>query len=362
MRSRCFLLLLGLLTAFAASPGRAGEGNGVAGQRPGDAGALPPRFREITPELEQAVQGGLRFLAGAQKRDGSWRGGDYPVAVTALCGLAFLATGSTPAGGEHAQTVREAITYLRRRQQRSGLFAEAGGSRPMYGHGFTLLFLAECCGMTARETSLSRSAREEERDIRKRLRAAVRLIEESRSVDGGWYYTPGSGEDEGSVTITQIQGLRAARNAGIYVPKVVIDGATDYVRRSQDPDGGVRYTVHYGRSSLALTAAGLAVLFGAGDYDSRHVALASGYVRAHLGDAGPSGPHFYYTQLYAAQAMFQLGGTDWETYFPRIREELLARRSRRGGSWDSNYGRPYATAIAILVLSLPYRYLPSFAR
>jgi hypothetical protein len=30
---------------------------------------------------------------------------------------------------------------------------------------------------------------------------------------GGWYYSPDSDRDEGSVTVTQIQGLRAARNA-----------------------------------------------------------------------------------------------------------------------------------------------------
>ena len=32
------------------------------------------------------------------------------------------------------------------------------------------------------------------------------------------------------------------------------------------------------------------------------------------------------------------------------------------GVWTSSYGTPYATAIAILILALPYRYLPSTTR
>jgi len=34
-------------------------------------------------------------------------------------------------------------------------------------------------------------------------------------------YTPGTG-DEGSVTVTQVQALRAARNAGFLVPRAVV--------------------------------------------------------------------------------------------------------------------------------------------
>ena len=50
---------------------------------------------------------------------------------------------------------------------------------------------------------------------------------------GGWGYVSaadGSDFDEGSVTITQVQGLRAARNAGIVVPKSIIDKSQEYLK------------------------------------------------------------------------------------------------------------------------------------
>ena len=47
---------------------------------------------------------------------------------------------------------------------------------------------------------------------------AIVLISRSQSRDGGWLYTPDDAGDEGSVTITQVQALRACRDAGISVP------------------------------------------------------------------------------------------------------------------------------------------------
>ena len=43
------------------------------------------------------------------------------------------------------------------------------------------------------------------------LTRAVKLITRSQSSAGGWLYTPDSNGDEGSVTVTQIQALRACR-------------------------------------------------------------------------------------------------------------------------------------------------------
>ena len=57
----------------------------------------------------------------------------------------------------------------------------------------------------------------------------------------------GQGFDEGSVTITQMQGLRAARNAGIAVPAKVIDNAKKYLEECTTEDGGVIYSLGMGR-------------------------------------------------------------------------------------------------------------------
>ena len=49
----------------------------------------------------------------------------------------------------------------------------------------------------------------------------------------------GHDADEGSVTVTQVQALRAAKNAGIAVPKIIIDKAMKYLEMSTTDGGGV---------------------------------------------------------------------------------------------------------------------------
>lgn len=353
-------MILNILGGFVFGPAATGQ------DRPPRAPS--PAFVEITPEVQGVIDRGLAFLAARQIRSptlrGAWEGQEYTLPVTALAGLALLASGSTPTSGPYAENIERAIDFVLRCRGRSGIFRLGNDSRPMYGHGFATLFLAECYGMGV--------SPRHDRAARDALRDAVDAIGRSQSKDGGWYYTPGALEDEGSVTITQIQALRAARNAGIKVEKRVIDRAIEYIRNSQDPDGGVRYTVRYGRSSLALTAAGLSVLHGAGDYDSDNVKRALDYVRGRLHSAdggegwGDANGHFQYTHFYAAQALFQHGGLDWEHYFPRIRAALLRSacddRSRYCYWEHSQYGVEFATAFSLLILEIPYRYLPIYER
>ena len=89
---------------------------------------------------------------------------------------------------------------------------------------------------------------------------------------GGWGYVSakdGNQFDEGSTTITQVQGLRGCRNAGIPVTGEVIENAKQYIYGCKNKDGGISYSFNNrGSSRPAITAAALAALFNAGDYDS----------------------------------------------------------------------------------------------
>jgi len=78
------------------------------------------------------------------------------------------------------------------------------------------------------------------------LTKAVQLIARSQSGAGGWLYSPDSNGDEGSVTVTQIQALRACRNSGITVPIQTIQNAVDYIRKCANPDGSIRYSLRSG--------------------------------------------------------------------------------------------------------------------
>lgn len=355
--------VLAALSAWAAAP--------VAGQEPvpspQDPG--PTSFQELDRETVDAIDRGVTWLANQQLGgSGRWPSTPqrYQMSITALAGLALLAHGDTPDSGKHAREVRRAVEWVLDSQRREkkgdrwdGLLFDGRDDafdlqedKAMHGHGFALLFLAEAYGQT-REAALRERMHEA-------IGAACRLTERTITRDGGWFYTPDSPRDEGSVTITQIQGLRSARNAGISVDANVIDKAVNYIKASQMPDGGVRYTLRWGKTSAALTAAGISVLHGAGEYHGEALEKGYGYLRQHL-TTDPSEPFFFYTQLYAAQAMFQRGGPEWANYFPRIRRELLDLR-RGYPYWESPYGRSYGTSIALLILQLPLRYLPIFQR
>ncbi len=331
-----------------------------------------PVLHEITPEARRAIEDGVEWLARQQRdRIGDWPSAEprYRMSVTALAGLALLAHGETPETGPYAKHLRACLVWILDMQDR-----QAGGrydgllydgedptgqeERPMHGHGFALLLLASASGQT-REPALRER-------MQRGIRAGIRLTERAISRDGGWYYYPvpvsgSSMQDEGSVTITQMQALRSARNAGFAVDANVVRRAAEYVRDSQLPSGGVRYTKNWGDASAALTAAGIAVLHGAGEYHSDVIEKGYGYLRQHLTTSRDQ-KFFFYTQLYASQAMFQRGGPEWAAYLPRIRRELLEMR-KGYPYWDQpGLGKTYATAIALLILQLPLRYLPIHQR
>jgi hypothetical protein len=57
--------------------------------------------------------------------------------------------------------------------------------------------------------------------------------------------------------------------------------------------------------------------------------------------------------------MFLAGGDQWGQWFPAIRDELIASQNGQGW-WQSGHGNAYGTAMALIVLQMPNRYLPVF--
>src|SRR5437870_1452412 len=85
-----------------------------------------------------------------------------------------------------------------------------------------------------------------------------------RQKDDGRRYQPKVSEADISVTICQVMALRAARNAGLYVPNETIDRCIDYVKRSQNADGGFMYMLTGGPSRFPRSAAGVVALYSSG--------------------------------------------------------------------------------------------------
>lgn len=308
----------------------------------------------FTEEVASAVQSGLRFLASTQRVDGKFpeRMGSN-VAVVSLAGLAFLAAGNLPERGPHGVALQRAVDYVANASSESGFIVqrESVSRGPMYGHGFATLFLAETLGVTARS------------DLGPKLRAAVDVIVAAQHSSGGWRYTPQPIDADLSVTISQMMALRAARNAGVQVPAEAIDRAIDYMRRSQNPDGGFMYQLGGGESRFPITAGAIVALQNAGRYEGKELEPAYEYLQRHFPDnlSPRRNNYFFYAHYYSVQALWQRKDDSFATWYAELRRVLLPGQQADGG-WNDFIGRTYATAMACLVLSAPRTTLPIFQR
>ncbi len=317
---------------------------------------------EFTGSMDRAIVRGLSWLAQRQNADGSFGGMQTgpSVAITALAGLAFMSDGNLPDRGAYGETVTRALDFVLRNCSDNGLIAADAGAAPMYGHGFATLFLGEIYGMTGGGGDTAQAQRVHEALVR-----SVRLIESSQNDEGGWRYNPVPVEADTSMTICQIMGLRSARNAGIEVSKVVIDRAVDYVRRAQNSDGGFKYQLMGGPSAFPRSAASIASLQYAGVYNDPAIERGLQYlIRRNLpGNGQLAGlQHYFYGQYYAVQAAYLAGGETWSLWWPAVREEMVGAQLSEGKWIDQQVGDHYGTAMALIVLQMPKRYLPIFQR
>jgi len=316
-----------------------------------------PAKNEITPEMTRSVDRGLAYLASSQNDDGSFGRGRYGrhVGIASLAALAVMADGNLPGRGRYGEQVTRALEFVLANKSESGLLAVESTTGPMYGHGFATLFLGEIYGMNPNDSR-----------VRDALVRAIDLILNSQNDEGGWRYNPVPYDADVSVTICQVMAMRSARNAGIKIPKDTIDRAVRYVRDCQNADGGFRYMRQPGSSAWPRAAAGVASLFYAGVYEDDSIERGLEYLSSNSMIANTGGPqmqaHYFYGQYYATQAMYLAGGDRWEQWWSRVRDELIAMQSDDGSWIDHQAGESYATAMALIVLQMPNRYLPIFQR
>src|SRR6516225_8507433 len=331
---------------------------------------------ELAPEHRKAVEKGLQWVVKNQHRDGHWdaNGGQYPTTMTALGGMVLLMEGSTIKEGKYAENIRKAADWLMDRAQRNGLIGNPNNptesARYMYGHGFSMLFLSQVYG------------EEEDAERRKKLEGiltrGVDFSGKAQTPRGGWGYVSsadGGGFDEGSVTVTQVQALRAARNAGITVPKSVIDRAQDYLKKCTTARGGIIYSLAHGGAFNGaerppLTAAAIACAFSSGEYNSKEAKQWTKYCQTAIPidkSGRDSFGHWEYTHYYYAQAIYTLGNDGYARLFPESRPsdqltwekyrqvifEYLASRQLSDGSWNQGHiGPVFTTACHLTILQL----------
>jgi hypothetical protein len=345
---------------------------------------LETLYRHLDPRpLQDAAERGLTWLASRQEANGGWTAdvghkqrdeyhvlssiaeqkarGQAHLGVTAFCGLAFLAGGHLPGRGKYGDVVDAVLRYVLAHTEENGYLRD--GETRMYSHAFATLFLAEAYGMVRQPA------------IKVSLERAVHWIVDNQNRYGAWRYNPFTIEADLSVTVCQLQALRAARNIGIEVPRSCIDAALEYVLRSRVTAGYHAGLFHYkihGRGAyskpdeFSINAAAVTALASAGNYDQELWAPALDLVdEKYVETRRYYADHYYYWygNYYACQAFFWAGGPRFHAYYSRLADDLLALQ-RKDGSWrnETGPGDAFSTAVGALILQLPRQYLPIFQR
>ncbi len=368
----------------------AGEGAKEDESRPTSESAEALLREMATPEMIETIRTSLEYLAGLQNQsDGSFGEVNTRIATTALSGLALLASGSLPDSGPYGRHISNAVNYiLSCVDGNSGYITGDNDGSRIHGHGYAMQFLSQVLGHSSRD-----------REIRTALELGVKCLERGQTKEGGWGYVPSTDStfDENSTTVCCLQAIRSAQNAGIAVENTVIARAMGYLEKMAEAQTFLhegefkhaytfKYSLSSGRSnnSYALVAACCSCLNHMGVYskaarwDQRKLGeiLEGGMVwmryqlddfleRYRTGRGALDTSHFFYTNYYAAQASWQYADVSvFRYYFPKIRDLLVEQQKNSGtGGWrHGSYGPAYATAYSLLVLQVPYQYLPAFQR
>ena len=338
---------------------------GIAGWHLAGSSAEAARY---STDMKRTIGRGLEWLAKNQSRLGHWAaGGQYRVPMTALAGMALLAEGSTATQGKFAKQIRSATQYLLRYSRTNGLIGDPNDYRYTYGHGFSMLFLSQVLG---EEDDLDRR-----KEIIEALTKAVVFCGRAQTKAGGWGYVSaadGNDFDEGSTTVTQVQGLRGCRNAGIKVPKEIIDKAIKYIKDCTGPDGGVYYSSSSrGQGRPPITAASLACLFDAGEFKGKYVDKLFAYCQKRFKNLANPGGHWHYTYYYYTQVMYRMAARDekhkklWQDYRKQLYKKLKSDATygqAADGSWRGNIGPVYVTSLNLTMLQLDKALLPIYQR
>ena len=315
------------------------------------------------PAWDQAVRSGLDYLARTQSARGQWNTPAYPTALAALAGTALICSGSTTTQGPYAEQIARCTDFLISKARPNGLIGDPhSDNRYTYGHGFSMLMLSQILGEEGYE-----DRREELIEV---LENAVTFCCQAQTDAGGWGYVSakdGANYDEGSTTITQVQGLRGCRNAGIPVPAEAIERAKEYIYRCKNDDGGISYSSkQMGTSRPAITAAALAALYNAGAYEGENVTEMLKYARStlhELANENAAFGHWHYTYLYYSQVVYRQGDEEWLSFRDQLYRTIV-KDQKNDGSWskEGQISPIYITACNLIMLQLDRGLLPIFQR
>ncbi len=360
---------------------------------------VPPRDGSNRAS-RRAIDDALRWLVAHQANDGGWsfhhridavcdRGCSNPgsmrerSAATALALLALIRAGHAGVDSDHFAHVQKGLAYLlvmQRPTARGGaIWGDGSANARPCAHALGTIAVCEAHKAAAilrerfenadrvelrRLSQLAKNAIPSDK-FRWSAIAAINAIAASQHAAGGWRYDyrmPG----DTSVTAWMIAALRSGQASGIEVRGDVVLRANRFLDTAIAENGRplFYYLPNERQPSIettATTAMGWWCRLATGSSPD-NPSVTSGIRQ--LAKWGPSigDDANLYFNYHATQVLHLAGGTEWDAWFPPLRDYLAATqvrdsRSHAFGSWyvatdpgSRPGGRLYCTAMAALTL------------
>jgi hypothetical protein len=313
-----------------------------------------------------AIERGLEYLCRVQFADGRWRFDNleavatpFPrptslradAAATGLALLAFLGAGHDHFEGRYQLVIVDGLDFLVRIQQREGAFADLAGDESseitsFYSHGIATLALCEAFGMTG------------DQELRAPAQLAInhlaQRIENELQASNGRPIR----QNDWSVIGWQLATLRSGRLAGLTVD-------ADALARISARLAQMQIDTH--SSDEMQTAIALAVELHLGPANAvAPKRTAADQLLAHGNEHESSRDTYFW--YYGSQAMYYVGGDQWQAWSRELYPRLIAAQVAEGaiaGSWEppaaADVARPdvatrlYVTAMNLLSLETQQR-------
>lgn len=258
----------------------------------------------------------LDFILAQQFEDGS-----FPMfpgqekttegEITGYAALALIGHGGLGEKSPYRAPLEKAIDFLVSCQDESGRI----GSTPndngsIYHHAYATAVLAKARGALDAErnerieVALPRAVG---------LLLAAQKVEKKALSQGGWRYTPTSGDSDLSCTAAAIFALHSARKAMVEVPDEAFGLAADYAERLQTGDGGFGYMTA-SNPDLARGGMGIFILTAAGRGNTGPAGKAIDYLHAQL-ENSQGGGFLYYGVFWGSAATISSGSRADEKLF-----------------------------------------------
>jgi len=191
------------------------------------------------------------------------------------------------------------------------------------------------------------------------------VVRAQNTKNGSWGYTPRSDGDT-SVVGWQVMALVSARSGKLTVPRVVFQGADNFLNTVQS-GGGAFYGYRGREKKASTTAIGLLCRMYLG-WKRDNQGLIDGV--DYIAKIGPVKNNMYHN-YYATQVLHHWGGEKWKKWNEKNRNWLVETQVKSGkavGSWNpagghsAKAGRIYQTCLCIMTLEVYYRHLPLYQR